>query len=103
MSFTGSTTGGIRLREATAHHIKPVNLELGGNDAAYVRPDADVQAVAASLVDGAIFNSGQSCCAVERVYVHADVVVEFIRCVQAELKTYVLPPRYVPSNIISQV
>src|SRR4051794_33209273 len=66
VSFTGSTAGGIRLREAPARHIKPVNLELGGNDAAYVREDVDVKNVAENLVDGAVFNSGQSCCSIER-------------------------------------
>ncbi|OJJ50626.1 hypothetical protein ASPZODRAFT_137781 [Penicilliopsis zonata CBS 506.65] len=88
VSFTGSTAGGVRIREATAKRIVPVNLELGGKDAAYVRPDVDVAYVAAQLVDGAIFNSGQSCCAIERVYVHADVHDEFVMEVQKELKTY---------------
>lgn len=90
VSFTGSTAGGIRLREATAKQIKPVNLELGGNDPAYVRPDVDVKNVAENLVDGAVFNSGQSCCSVERVYVHEKIYDEFVRCVQEELKGYVL-------------
>ncbi|KAJ5691949.1 hypothetical protein N7462_001372 [Penicillium macrosclerotiorum] len=80
VSFTGSTAGGLRLREATARQVKPINLELGGNDAAYVRPDVDVKDVAENLVDGAIFNSGQSCCSVERVYVHEAIYEEFIRC-----------------------
>lgn len=90
ISFTGSTAGGIRLREATASQVKPVNLELGGNDAAYVRPDVDVKNVAENLVDGAVFNSGQSCCSVERVYVHEKVYDEFIRLVQEDLKKYVI-------------
>ncbi|KAJ5332250.1 uncharacterized protein N7506_006033 [Penicillium brevicompactum] len=90
VSFTGSTAGGIRLREATARHIKPVNLELGGNDPAYVRPDVDVKHVAEQLVDGAVFNSGQSCCSIERVYVHEKVYDEFLRAVQAELSSYKL-------------
>ncbi|KAB8237216.1 Aldehyde/histidinol dehydrogenase [Aspergillus alliaceus] len=90
VSFTGSTAGGIRLREATARRVVPVNLELGGNDPAYVRPDADVAYVAAQLVDGAIFNSGQSCCAIERVYVHADIYDAFISEAQKELSTYKL-------------
>ncbi|CAL5866695.1 uncharacterized protein PFLUO_LOCUS905 [Penicillium psychrofluorescens] len=90
VSFTGSTTGGIRLREATARHIKPVNLELGGNDPAYVRADVDIKHVAEQLVDGAIFNSGQSCCSIERVYVHANAYDEFVRAVQDELKSYKL-------------
>jgi acyl-CoA reductase-like NAD-dependent aldehyde dehydrogenase len=92
VSFTGSTAGGIRLREATAKQIKPVNLELGGNDPAYVRPDVDVKNVAENLVDGAIFNSGQSCCSVERVYVHEKIYDDFVRYVQEELKGYVLTP-----------
>ncbi|EPS26437.1 hypothetical protein PDE_01374 [Penicillium oxalicum 114-2] len=90
VSFTGSTAGGIRLREATAKQVKPVHLELGGNDPAYVRPDVDVKSVAENLVDGAVFNSGQSCCSVERVYVHEKVYDEFVRCVQKELKGYKL-------------
>lgn len=87
VSFTGSTAGGLRLREATAKQVKPVNLELGGNDPAYVRPDVDVKSVAENLVDGAVFNSGQSCCSIERVYVHEKVYDEFVRCVQEELKS----------------
>lgn len=87
VSFTGSTAGGIRLREATAKHIKPVNLELGGNDPAYVRSDADVKHVAEQLVDGAVFNSGQSCCSIERVYVHEKIYDDFVCAVQEELKS----------------
>ncbi|KAJ5551259.1 hypothetical protein N7461_005957 [Penicillium sp. DV-2018c] len=90
VSFTGSTAGGMRLREATARHIKPVHLELGGNDPAYVRADADVKHVAEQLVDGAVFNSGQSCCSVERVYVHEQIYEDFVRAVQEELKSYKL-------------
>ncbi|KAB8260329.1 Aldehyde/histidinol dehydrogenase [Aspergillus pseudonomiae] len=90
VSFTGSTAGGIRLREATARRVVPVNLELGGNDPAYVRPDADIAYVAAQVVDGAVFNSGQSCCSIERVYVHADVYDSFITEAQKELSTYKL-------------
>jgi acyl-CoA reductase-like NAD-dependent aldehyde dehydrogenase len=89
VSFTGSTAGGIRLREAIARRIVPVNLELGGNDPAYVRADADLAYVAGQLVDGAVFNSGQSCCAIERVYVHADVYDKFIAEAQKELSSLV--------------
>lgn len=86
-SFTGSTAGGLALREAAAHRTIPLNLELGGNDPAYVRPDADLKYVAAQLVDGAVFNSGQSCCAVERIYVHKDIHDTFVQELQDELKT----------------
>jgi acyl-CoA reductase-like NAD-dependent aldehyde dehydrogenase len=97
VSFVGSTQGGIRLRQATAGRIVPLNLELGGNDAAYVRADADLAYTAGQVVDGAVFNSGQSCCAIERVYVHADVHDAFVAEVQKELATYATyayPSRY---------
>jgi acyl-CoA reductase-like NAD-dependent aldehyde dehydrogenase len=87
VSFTGSTAGGLAVREATAGKTIPVNLELGGNDPVYVRLDADLKYVAAQLVDGAVFNAGQSCCAIERVYVHADVHDRFVSELQDELKT----------------
>ncbi|EXJ88127.1 hypothetical protein A1O1_05055 [Capronia coronata CBS 617.96] len=90
ISFTGSTAVGLTLREWTSSRIIPLNLELGGNDPAYVRPDADLKYVAAQLVDGAVFNSGQSCCAVERIYVHAAVHDAFVKEVQEELKQYKL-------------
>ncbi|KAH6962469.1 Aldehyde/histidinol dehydrogenase [Ilyonectria sp. MPI-CAGE-AT-0026] len=90
VSFTGSTAGGLALREAVAGRTIPLNLELGGNDPAYVRADADLEYVAAQIVDGAVFNAGQSCCAVERVYVHADIHDAFIRHLQEELKRYKL-------------
>ncbi|KAH8658037.1 Aldehyde/histidinol dehydrogenase [Xylariales sp. PMI_506] len=88
--FTGSTTGGLAVRQAVAGRVVPLNLELGGKDPAYVRADADLKWTAANIVDGAVFNSGQSCCAVERVYVHADVYDEFVREVQSELEGYKL-------------
>ncbi|KAL1625878.1 hypothetical protein SLS56_007117 [Neofusicoccum ribis] len=88
IAFTGSTAGGLKLREATASRLVPLVLELGGNDPAFVRPDADLEYVAAQIVDGAVFNSGQSCCAVERVYVHADVYNSFVKEVQKELSGY---------------
>ncbi|KFY73236.1 hypothetical protein V499_06676 [Pseudogymnoascus sp. VKM F-103] len=90
ISFTGSTVGGLELRQATANRIVPLNLELGGNDPAYVRADSDLKWTASNIVDAAVFNSGQSCCAVERVYVHADVHDEFVRELQRELKGYIL-------------
>ncbi|KJK67280.1 Aldehyde dehydrogenase family protein [Aspergillus parasiticus SU-1] len=90
VTFTGSTQGGRLIREATASRFVSVNLELGGNDPAYVRPDADIRYVAEQLVDGAVFNAGQSCCAVERVYVHTDIHDAFATEVQKELAQYKL-------------
>lgn len=65
-------------------------LELGGKDAAYVRADADVDYSAIEIADGAMFNSGQSCCAIERVYVHEAVYDSFVRKIVDELKSYKL-------------
>ncbi|CAG8007231.1 unnamed protein product [Penicillium salamii] len=90
VTFTGSTQGGHLLRESTANRFLPVSLELGGNDPAYVRPDADLKYVAEQLVDGAVFNAGQSCCAIERVYVHADIHDAFVKELQRELAQYKL-------------
>ena len=56
-----------------------VGLELGGKDPAYVREDADVSYAAENVVDGAMYNSGQSCCGIERVYVHQSVYDEFVK------------------------
>lgn len=94
ITFTGSTAGGHAIRNAASSRFVPVCLELGGNDPAYVRPDADLAYVAAQLVDGAVFNSGQSCCSIERIYVHQDVHDDFVKAVQVELATFVSRPAW---------
>jgi len=66
------------VQTAAADRFIATGLELGGKDPAYVRPDAPLQATVENLVDGAFFNSGQSCCAIERIYVHADVYEAFL-------------------------
>ncbi|KIS66233.1 uncharacterized protein UMAG_05970 [Mycosarcoma maydis] len=78
--FTGSVAGGKALAKAAADGpgFKGVGLELGGKDPAYVRADADIKWAAEELVDGAMFNSGQSCCSVERIYVHQAVFDQFV-------------------------
>ena len=78
VTFTGSNAGGITIEQALAGHFKPVTFELGGKDPAYVLPDADLAFAVANLVDGAFFNSGQSCCAIERIYVHENVYDAFV-------------------------
>jgi len=86
VAFTGSVGGGHAVQRAAAGRFIPTGLELGGKDPAYVRADAPLQATAENLVDGAYFNSGQSCCAVERIYVDrrrfADFVDAFVALVQ---------------------
>jgi len=78
VSFTGSVEGGCAVQRAAAQQFIATNLELGGKDPAYVRPDAPLEATIENLVDGAFFNAGQSCCAVERIYVHRDVYDRFV-------------------------
>jgi acyl-CoA reductase-like NAD-dependent aldehyde dehydrogenase len=78
IALTGSVAGGHAVQRAASERFIATGLELGGKDPAYVRPDAPMQATIENLVDGAMFNSGQSCCAVERIYVHRDVYDQFV-------------------------
>jgi acyl-CoA reductase-like NAD-dependent aldehyde dehydrogenase len=78
VSFTGSVEGGCAVQRAASRQFIGTNLELGGKDPAYVRPDAQLDATIENLVDGSYFNAGQSCCAVERIYVHRDVYDAFV-------------------------
>jgi acyl-CoA reductase-like NAD-dependent aldehyde dehydrogenase len=73
ISFTGSTATGKRVMESAAKDLKRITLELGGNDAAIVLPDVDLDEVAQKIFFGAFFNSAQICVATKRLYVHADV------------------------------
>jgi acyl-CoA reductase-like NAD-dependent aldehyde dehydrogenase len=73
VAFTGSVAGGRAVQRAASGRFIATGLELGGKDPAYVRHDAPLEATIENLVDGAYFNSGQSCCAVERIYVQRDV------------------------------
>ena len=75
--FTGSYGTGRRIAERVAPRLVRLQLELGGKDPVYVTDDADVAAAAASLADGAMYNTGQSCCSVERIYVHERVADAF--------------------------
>jgi acyl-CoA reductase-like NAD-dependent aldehyde dehydrogenase len=76
--FTGSHATGQRIAQAVANRFVRLQLELGGKDPTYVRADADPKAAAESLADGAMYNTGQSCCSVERIYVHAAIHDAFV-------------------------
>ncbi|HYB99408.1 MAG TPA: aldehyde dehydrogenase family protein [Candidatus Limnocylindrales bacterium] len=78
VAFTGSVEGGRAVSRAAAGRFIDVGLELGGKDAAYVRSDVDIAAVAEALAEGAFYNSGQSCCAVERIYVDHRIYADFV-------------------------
>ncbi len=88
--FTGSVHGGERISQAAAGRFLQIGYELGGNDAAYVAEDADLQQAIDGLVDGAMYNAGQSCCAVERAYVHQKHYDAFIEGAANLAKAYVL-------------
>ncbi|TQV98688.1 hypothetical protein V2A60_007603 [Cordyceps javanica] len=86
--FTGSVAGGLAVQKAASDRIVSIGLELGGKDPAYVRGDVDIEWAAEEIVDGAVFNSGQSCCSLERVYVDESVHDAFVEAVQKVLKGY---------------
>jgi len=90
VAFTGSVEGGRAVQQAAGERFIGIGLELGGKDPAYVCKDADIARTAAGLVDGAFYNAGQSCCGVERIYVHRDIYDPFIEAFVAETKKLVL-------------
>ena len=76
--FTGSVAGGQQIKQAAVRRFIGIGLELGGKDPAYVRPDARLEYSVRHLVDGAFYNAGQSCCGVERIYVHDELFDDFV-------------------------
>ncbi len=90
VAFTGSVAGGEMIERVTAGRFLNIGLELGGKDPAYVRFDADIDNAVDTLMDGAFFNSGQSCCGIERIYVHKNVYNHFVNKAVAFVKRYKL-------------
>lgn len=90
VAFTGSVAGGEMVERAAAGRFIGVGLELGGKDPAYVRADADLDLAVETVIDGAFFNSGQSCCGIERIYVDASIFDAFVERAVALVKGYVL-------------
>jgi acyl-CoA reductase-like NAD-dependent aldehyde dehydrogenase len=88
--FTGSHATGAKIAAACAPRTVKVQLELGGKDPTYVCEDADVKTAAESLADGAMYNAGQSCCSVERIYVHERIHEPFVKAFVATVKGYKL-------------
>lgn len=78
IAFTGSVPGGEMVEKAAAGRFIGIGLELGGKDPAYVRADADLAQAVDTTMDGAFYNSGQSCCGIERVYVHESIHDDFL-------------------------
>ena len=86
--FTGSYGTGAKIAAAAGKRMIKVQLELGGKDPVYVCDDVDVRAAALAVADGAFYNTGQSCCSVERIYVHEAIYDAFVAAFVAEVKTY---------------
>ncbi|MGI3183556.1 aldehyde dehydrogenase family protein [Nioella aestuarii] len=90
VNFTGSVGGGRAMERAAAGTFTGLGLELGGKDPGYVMEDADLDAAVATLIDGAMFNSGQCCCGIERIYVHESLFDAFVEKSVDLVKTYKL-------------
>ncbi len=90
VAFTGSVAGGHAIQRAIADRFIGAGLELGGCDPAYVRHDANLAHAIENLVDGAFFNSGQSCCGIQRLYVHEKIYDDFVAGAVALTRQYVL-------------
>ena len=87
VNFTGSVGGGQAIERAAAGTFTGLGLELGGKDPGYVRADADLDAAVDTLMDGAMFNAGQCCCGIERIYVHESLYDAFVEKAVAWVKT----------------
>src|SRR5262249_25015878 len=89
VSFTGSVGGGRKIYQAVAaKRFIDVGLELGGKDPAYVAADAPFEYSVGEVIDGGFYNTGQSCCAVERVYVEAPIYARFVEAAVELVKKY---------------
>jgi acyl-CoA reductase-like NAD-dependent aldehyde dehydrogenase len=86
--FTGSYATGARIAQTLGPRMIKLQLELGGKDPTYVCDDADPKAAAESLADGAMYNTGQSCCSVERIYVHEQIYDAFVEAFVATVKGF---------------
>lgn len=90
VNFIGSVRGGLEVHRAAAGTLTHVHLELGGKDPAYVRPDADLLSAIPNLADGCFSNAGQSCCSVERLYVHGSIYEAFLDRFALEMEKWTL-------------
>jgi acyl-CoA reductase-like NAD-dependent aldehyde dehydrogenase len=88
INFTGSVSGGIAMEKAAAGTFTSIGLELGGKDPGYVMEDANLDAAVETLIDGAMFNSGQCCCGIERIYVIESLFEDFIKKAVAVVNQY---------------
>ena len=88
--FTGSVSGGRQVKKAIGERFINAGLELGGKDPAYVRKDCNLQHAIENLADGSFYNSGQSCCGIERIYVDSEVYNDFVDGIKSVTEKYIL-------------
>ena len=100
INFTGSVAGGANFERAAAGTFTGLGLELGGKDPGYVMDDADLDAAVDSLMDGAMFNAGQCCCGIERIYVHHSLFHAFVEKAVAWVKTLKLGNPFDPETTL---
>lgn len=103
VAFTGSVAGGVMVERASVGRFIGVGLELGGKDAAYVREDADIDNAVETTIDGAFFNSGQSCCGIERIYVAESIFDAFVEKAVKLVNQYKLGPSDDPKTTLGPV
>ncbi len=100
VNFTGSVGGGVAMERAAAGTFTGLGLELGGKDPGYVRADADLDAAVDSLMDGAMYNAGQCCCGIERIYVHESLYDAFVEKSVAWVKALTLGNPFDPATTL---
>ncbi|MFT5758725.1 MAG: acyl-CoA reductase-like NAD-dependent aldehyde dehydrogenase [Alteromonadaceae bacterium] len=103
VAFTGSVAGGAMVEKAASGRFIGVGLELGGKDPAYVRSDADIDLAVETCIDGAFFNSGQSCCGIERIYVASNIFDAFVTKATALVNSYKLGRSDDPNTTLGPV
>jgi acyl-CoA reductase-like NAD-dependent aldehyde dehydrogenase len=101
--FTGSYATGKRVAETAAGRMIKVQMELGGKDPVYICDDVDVEAAAAAVADGAFYNTGQSCCSVERIYVHRRIYARFVEAFVQTVRNFILGDPVDPTTYLGPV
>ena len=101
--FTGSYATGRKVAESAAGRMIRIQMELGGKDPVYVCEDVDVEAAAAAVADGAFYNTGQSCCAVERIYVHRRIYARFVESFVQTVRNFILGDPLDPTTYLGPV
>lgn len=101
--FTGSVSGGRQVKKAIGERFINAGLELGGKDPAYVRKDCNLQHAIENLADGSFYNSGQSCCGIERIYVDSEVYDDFVDGMKSITEKYILDDPLKPETNLGPV